>query len=139
MTRETVTVALTTIAGPVGAVAMGAALARLADAMEGGMAGLAAGVGGLFIGGPILAFLVFGLCLAVLILPRPQNPLKALGIMAIACLVDGAVVMVGLAITARTGAGELAIIGVAVLSMVALALGAWLSLRVGGRTPQAPS
>ena len=125
--RTAWTVALTALSAPVGAVAAGAALARIADATQGGMAGLAAGVVGLFVGGPFLAFLVFIVC--TFALARPNKRAVAIGLMFVACVVDGAVVIVGLAITARTQADTAGILAVGLMSMAVLGVGAWLALR----------
>ena len=123
------TIALTALSGPVGAVATGAALARIADATQGGMAGLAAGVGGLFIGGPIFALAVFTIC--VLALARPRRRGVSITCMLGACVVDGVAVLLGLAAVARTEASEAGLIAVALVSMGVLGVGAWLALKVG--------
>ena len=127
--RAAWTIALTAVSGPLGAVATGATLARIADATQGGMAGLAAGVGGLFIGGPIVSLVVFTIC--VFALAKPHRRGLSIACMLAACIVDGLVVLVGLAIVARTEASELGLIVVAVVSMAVLGVGAWLALKAG--------
>ena len=127
--RAAWTIALTALSGPLGAVAAGATLARIADATQGGMAGLAAGVGGLFIGGPIVALVVFTIC--VFALAKPHRRGLSIACMLAACIVDGLVVLVGLAVVARTEASEVGLISVAVVSMTVLGVGAWLALKAG--------
>lgn len=131
--RTAWTVTLTAISGPVGAVATGATLARIADATQGGMAGLAAGVGGLFIGGPIVSLIAFTIC--VFALAKPCRPWVAIGVMVAVSLVNGVVVLVGLAVVARSEMDEPGLIAVAVLSMIVLGVGAWLALRAGRFSP----
>jgi len=125
-------VTLTAISGPVGAVATGATLARIADATQGGMAGLAAGVGGLFIGGPIVSLSVFTICAFAFAKPRRRG--VAIALMVAASLVNGVVVLVGLAVVARSEMDEPGLIALAVLSMAVLGIGAWLALKGGNRT-----
>lgn len=123
------TIALTALSGPTGAIAAGAALARLADATQGGMAGLAAAVAGLFIGGPIVALVVFTIC--AFAIARPVRRWIAIGVMFLACLTNGAVAMLGLVIVARTEASEVGLIALAIASIAVLGVGAWLALRAG--------
>jgi len=130
--RTAWTVALTAISGPAGAVATGATLARIADATQGGMAGLAAGVGGLFIGGPIVSLIVFTICVFAFAKPRRRG--VAIVLMVAVSLVNGFVVLVGLAVVARSEMDEPGLIALAVLSMAVLGIGAWLALKGGNRT-----
>ena len=133
--RTAWTVALTAISGPAGAVATGATLARIADATQGGMAGLAAGVGGLFIGGPIVSLIVFTICVFAFAKPRRRG--VAIALMVGVSLVNGVIVLIGLAVVARSQMDEPGLIAVAVLSLVVLGVGAWLALRGANRTKPA--
>ena len=125
------TVVLTALSGPLGAVAAGAALARIADATQGGMAGLAAGVVGLFVGGPILAFAVFVICAFALARPRRRG--VAIACMLAACIVDGVVILIGLVVTARSQADAAGVLALGALSAAVLGAGAWLALKAADR------
>ena len=78
------TVGLTALAGPVGAVAG----AFVVYTLGGASMGLAAGVGGLILGGPLLAVVVFGICLLTLLKDWGLKGRLALSLMVAAALLD---------------------------------------------------
>ena len=131
--REWWTVILTGLAGPVGSIAMGIGLARWADATTGGMASLAGGVVGLWLGAPLAAFLVFGICLITLVRGQPLRRWVAVLVMLAAVVAEAVIVLIGLRLTTGLPTPEIGLIAVAVIAMGALGGGAYLALKAAAR------
>ena len=127
------TVILTGLAGPVGSIAMGIGLARWADATTGGMASLAGGVVGLWLGAPLAAFLVFGICLITLVRGQPLRRWVAVLVMLAAVVAEAVIVLIGLRLTTGLPTPEIGLIAVAVIAMGALGGGAYLALKAAAR------
>ena len=91
--REWWTVIFTALAGPFGSIGLGIGLARWADATTGGMAALAGGVVGLWLGAPLAALMVFAICLFTVARPLPLRRWIALLVMLAAVIVEAIVVL----------------------------------------------
>lgn len=117
------TVGLTALAGPVGAVA-GAFLLYTV----GGSFGLAAGVGGLILGGPFLAVVVFGICLLTLLQDWGLKGRLALALMVAAALLDAIIVVLALRAIGGSSFADAALFGVGIMSMAVLGAGAHVAI-----------
>lgn len=117
------TVGLTALAGPVGAVA-GAFLLYTV----GGSFGLAAGVGGLILGGPLLAVVVFGICLLTLLQDWGLKGRLALALMVAAALLDAIIVVLALRAIGGSSFADAALFGVGIMSMAVLGAGAHVAI-----------
>lgn len=113
------TVGLTALAGPVGAVAG----AFVLYAVGGGFS-LAAGVGGLILGGPLLAVVVFGVCLLTLLKDRGLKGRLALSLMMAAALLDAIIIVLGLRAIGGSSFADAALLGLGLVSMAGLGAGA---------------
>ena len=117
------TVGLTALAGPVGAVS-GAFLLYTV----GGSFGLAAGVGGLILGGPFLAVVVFGICLLTLLKDWGLKGRLALALMVAAALLDAIIVVLALRAIGGSSFADAALFGVGIMSMAVLGAGAHVAI-----------
>ncbi|MFM1964623.1 MAG: hypothetical protein RL134_348 [Actinomycetota bacterium] len=122
------TVALTALAGPVGAVA-GAFLLYTV----GGSVGVAAGVGGLILGGPLLAVAVFALCLVTLLKDWGLKGRLALSLMVAAALLDAIIIVLGLRAIGGSSFADAALYGLALMSMAVLGAGAHVAISTADR------
>lgn len=129
--RGWVTVGLTALAGPIGSFVGALAFARIADAVTGGMAGLAGGVSGLILGGPLLAFVVFAACLLTILRPLELRRGITLGVFTAAVFLDGIIVVGGLRAISGTSFAEIGLIGLAMMSMALLGAGAHVAISMG--------
>ena len=123
------TVGLTALAGPVGAVG-GAALLY---ALGGANLGLAAGVGGLILGGPLLAVAVFGLCLVTLLQDWGLRGRLAMSLMVAAALLDAIIVVLALRAIGGSSFADAGLYGVAIMSMAVLGAGAHVAITTADR------
>lgn len=123
------TVGLTALAGPVGAV--GGAFALYA--VGGAGFGVAAGVGGLILGGPLLATLVFGLCLMTLLRDWALRGRIALSLMVAAALMDAIIIVLALRAIGGASFADAGLIGVGVMSMAVLGAGAHVAITTADR------
>ena len=131
--REWWIVILTALAGPFGSIGLGIGLARWADATTGGMAALAGGVVGLWLGAPLAALIVFAICLFTVARPLPLRRWIALLVMLAAVIVEAIVVLFGLRLTGGMATPEFGLIVVAIVAMGVLGGGASLALRSARR------
>lgn len=122
------TVALTALAGPVGAVA-GAFLLYTV----GGSFGLAAGVGGLILGGPLLAVAVFGICLLTLLRDWDLKGRIAMSLMVAAALLDAIIIVLALRAIGGSSFADTALFGVGIMSMAVLGAGAHVAISTADR------
>lgn len=127
------TVVLTALAGPLGSIGLGIALARWADATTGGMAGLAGGVAGLLLGAPLGALLAFAICLLTVMREVPMRRWLAMAIMCAAVIGEGLVMLVGLRLTGGMATPEIGLVAVAVAILLVLAAGAYAALLAARR------
>ena len=127
------TVVLSAIAGPVGSIGLGVGLARLADATTGGMASLAGGVVGLWLGAPLLVFIVFAVCLVTVARPLPLRRWLALLIMLAAVIVEAFIVLIGLRIAGSMATPEIGLVVVAFVAIGVLGAGAHVALSIAQR------
>lgn len=127
------TVILTALAGPVGSIGLGLGLARWADATTGGMASLAGGVVGLWLGAPLAAFLVFVICLITLMREQLLRRWIAVLVMLGAVLAEAFIVLIGLRVTVGMPTPEIGLVVVAIIAVGALGGGAYLALRAAAR------
>ena len=123
------TVGLTALAGPVGAVG-GAALLY---ALGGASLGLAAGVGGLILGGPLLAVAVFGLCLVTLLKDWGLRGRLAMSLMVAAALLDAIIVVLALRAIGGSSFADAGLYGVGIMSMAVLGAGAHVAITTADR------
>jgi hypothetical protein len=131
--REWWTVILTALAGPVGSGLAGFGLARWAEATTGGMAELAAGVAGLWLGAPLLAVIVFAICLVTLMRPLPVRRGIALIVMVAAAIVEAIAVLIGLRVVGGSATPEIGLVIVAFCAIGILGAGAVLAIRASRR------
>lgn len=124
---------LTALAGPVGSVLAGVGLARSAEASSGGMAGLAAGVIGLWLGAPLFALIVFAVCLVTVMRGAPLRRWVAALLMLAAVIVEAVVALIGLGVAARSGTADVGLVIVAFCAIGILGLGASIALRASRR------
>lgn len=127
------TVGLTAVSGPIGAIAGATILGRVVDAAGGGMAGLAAAVGGLVLGGPIAAIVVFGVCLLTILRPLELQRAIAFAIMVAAALFNGLLVIAGLRLVSGSSFADPGILAVGMFSVAILAGGAHIAITTGDR------
>ena len=118
------TVGLTALAGPVGAVAG----AFVFYTLGGASMGLAAGVGGLILGGPLLAVVVFGVCLLTLLKDWGLKGRLALSLMVAAALLDAIIVVLALRAIGGSSFADAALFGVGIMSMAVLGAGAHVAI-----------
>lgn len=128
------TVVLTVLAAPLGSVGLGVGLARWADATTGGMASLAGGVVGLWLGAPLASVAVFALCLVTLARPLPLWRWVALLLMIVAAVIEAFVVLIGLRVTGGMATPEVGLIAVAICAVGVLGGGALVALRLSRRS-----
>ena len=117
------TVGLTALAGPVGAVA-----GAFVFYTVGGNFALAAGVGGLILGGPLLAVVVFGICLLTLLKDWGLKGRVALSLMVAAALLDAIIVVLALRAIGGSSFADAALFGVGIMSMAVLGAGAHVAI-----------
>lgn len=127
------TVIITALAGPVGSIGLGLGLARWADATTGGMASLAGGVVGLWLGAPLAAFLVFVICMLTLMREQPLRRWIAVLVMLAAVLAEAIIVLIGLRLTVGMPTPEIGLVVVAIIAVGVLGGGAYLALTVAAR------
>jgi hypothetical protein len=127
--RGWTTVGLTALAGPVGAVG-GSALLYV---VGGASFGLAAGVGGLILGGPLLAVVVFGVCLLTLLKDWDLKQRLALSLMVAAALLDAIIVVLALRAIGGSSFADAGLFGVALMSMAVLGAGAHVAITTGDK------
>lgn len=132
-TRGWWTVILTALAGPVGSVGLGFVLARWAEATTGGMAVLAGGVVGLWLGAPLAAFIVFAICLVTVARPLHLRRGIALLVMLATVIVEAIVALLGLSLTGRLGTAEIGLVVIAIVAIGVLGGGAALAQRTARR------
>ena len=131
--REWWTVILTALAGPVGSISLGIGLARWAEATTGGMAVLAGGVVGLWLGAPLAALVVFAICLVTIARGLLLRRWIALLVMVATVIVEAIVVLIGLRLTGGMATPEIGLVVIAVVAMGVLGVGASLALRSARR------
>lgn len=131
--RQWWTVILTALAGPVGSVGLALGLVRWAEATTGGMATLAAAVAGLCFGAPLLALIVFAVCLFTLMRGAPVRRAVALLLMLVAVTVEAFVGLMGLAFVAGSAQPEVGLVIVAFVVLGVLGAGAYVALRLSSR------
>lgn len=122
------TVALTALAGPIGAMA-GAFVLYTA----GGSFGLAAGVGGLILGGPLMAVVVFGICLLTLLKDWGLTGRLAMSLMVAAALLDAIIIVLALRAIGGSSFADVALFGVGLMSMAVLGAGAHVAITTADR------
>ena len=118
------TVGLTAIAGPLGAVAG----AFIFYTIGGDGLGLAAGVGGLILGGPLAAVAVFGICLVTLLKDWGLKGRLAMSLMVAAALLDAIIIVLALRAIGGSSFADLAFYGVGLMSMAVLGAGAHVAI-----------
>ena len=127
------TVIITALTGPLGSIGLGIGLALLADATTGGMASLAGGVVGLWLGAPLAALIAFAICLVTVARPLPLRRWIALLVMLAAVVIESIVVLVGLSVTARLATPDVGLVLVAIAAVGLLGGGAYAALRMSLR------
>ena len=127
------TVVLTALAGPAGSIGIGLGLARWAEATTGGMAVLAAGVVGLWLGAPVVAFIVFVVCLLTLMRRAALRRWVAILIMLAVAFAESIVVLVGLRFVGGSANPEAGLVVVAIIVMGVLGAGAYAALAASRR------
>lgn len=135
--REWWTVVLSALAGPAGSIGLGIGLARLADATTGGMAALAGGVVGLWLGAPLAALIAFAICLVTVARPLPLRRWLALLVMLAAVIVEAIAMLIGLRLAGGMATPEIGLVVIAIVAMGVLGGGAAVALRAAVRTPMA--
>lgn len=118
------TVIITALAGPLGAVG-GAALFYV---IGGSGFGLAAGVGGLILGGPLLAVAAFGVCLLTLLRDWGLKGRLAMSLMVAAALLDAIIVVLALRAIGGSSFADAGLFGVGIMSMAVLGAGAHVAI-----------
>jgi hypothetical protein len=114
------TVGLTALAGPLGAVGAAALLYAIG--------GLAVGVGGLILGGPLVAVAVFGVCLLTLLRDWGLKQRLAISLMVAAALLDAIIVVLALRAIGGSSFADAGLYGVAIMSMGVLGAGAHVAI-----------
>jgi hypothetical protein len=132
--RQWWTVILTALAGPVGSIALGLGLGRWAEATTGGMAVLGGVVLGLWLGAPLLSFLVFVTCLITLLRHDPVRRGIASLVMLAAVMAEGFVMLLGLRLVGGSARPEVGLVVFSVLALGLLGAGAYVALRLSRRT-----
>lgn len=133
------TVILTALAGPLGSIGIGLGLARWAEATTGGMAVLAAGVVGLWLGAPLVAFIVFAVCLVTVARALPLRRWLALLLMLAAVVVEAIVALIGLRFVGGSATPEVGLVVTAFIAMGVLGAGAYIALAGSRRRSSAPT
>jgi hypothetical protein len=123
------TVALTAIAGPLGAVAG----AFLLYAIGGDNLGLAAGVGGLILGGPLAGVAVFGTCLVTLLKDWDLRTRIAMSLIVAAALLDAIIIVLALRAIGGSSFADAALYGVGIMSAAVLGAGAHVAISTADR------
>jgi len=123
------TVGLTALAGPLGALG-GAALLYV---IGGSSFGLAAGVGGLILGGPLAAVAVFAVCLFTLLKDWDLRQRVAMPLIVAAALLDAIIVVLALRAIAGSSFADTALYGVGLMSMAVLGAGAHVAITTADR------
>ena len=123
------TVGLTALAGPLGAVAG----AFLFYTLGGDGLGLAAGVGGLILGGPLAAVAVFGICLLTLLRDWGLKGRIAMSLMVAAALLDAIIIVLALRAIGGSSFADTALYGVGIMSMAVLGAGAHVAITTADR------
>ena len=118
------TVVLTAIAGPLGAVAG----AFLLYTIGGDSLGVAAGVGGLILGGPLAAIAVFGICLVTLLKDWALRTRIAMSLMVAAALLDAIIIVLALRAIGGSSFADAALYGVGIMSAAVLGAGAHVAI-----------
>lgn len=118
------TVALTALAGPLGAIAG----AFLLYTIGGDSLGLAAGVGGLILGGPLVAVAVFGICLVTLLKDWALRTRIAMSLMVAAALLDAIIIVLALRAIGGSSFADAALYGVGIMSAAVLGAGAHVAI-----------
>lgn len=118
------TVGLTAIAGPLGAVAG----AFLLYTIGGDSLGVAAGVGGLILGGPLAAIAVFGICLVTLLKDWALRTRIAMSLMVAAALLDAIIIVLALRAIGGSSFADAALYGVGIMSAAVLGAGAHVAI-----------
>ncbi len=136
--RRWITIAITLVAMPVGAVVIAFTLSRLFASDGTGWGDLIGLVTGLVIGPPLGNVVAFTICLLTLLRGRLRLPWAAWGINVGAVVVALVVIGIGMAVVARTDSGIATAI-VVILGLGVAGVGAWFALRVGGRRESAIS
>lgn len=124
---------LTALAGPVGSLGLGIGLARWADATTGGMASLAGGVVGLWLGAPLAAFVVFVICLVTLMRRQPLRRWIAVLVMLAVVIAEAIAVLIGLRVTGGMSTPEIGLMVVAIMAIGVLGGGAYVALTAAAR------
>lgn len=127
------TVLLTALAGPVGSLGLGIGLARWADATTGGMASLAGGVVGLWLGAPLAALVVFVICLVTLMRRQPLRRWIAVLVMLAVVIAEAIAVLIGLRVTGGMSTPEIGLMVVAIMAIGVLGGGAYVALTAAAR------
>lgn len=122
------TVGLTALAGPIGAVAGAFILYTV-----GGSFGLAAGVGGLILGGPLAAVAVFGICLLTLLRDWGLKSRLAMSLMVAGALLDAIIIVLALRAIGGSSFADAALFGVGIMSMAVLGAGAHVAISTADR------
>ena len=123
------TVGLTALAGPLGAVAG----AFLFYTIGGDGLGLAAGVGGLILGGPLAAVAVFGICLLTLLRDWGLKGRIAMSLMVAAALLDAIIIVLALRAIGGSSFADTALYGIGIMSMAVLGAGAHVAITTADR------
>lgn len=123
------TVGLTALAGPLGAVAG----AFVFYTIGGEGLGLAAGVGGLILGGPLAAVAVFGICLLTLLRDWGLKGRIAMSLMVAAALLDAIIIVLALRAIGGSSFADTALYGVGIMSMAVLGAGAHVAITTADR------
>ena len=118
------TVALTALAGPLGAIAG----AFLLYTIGGDSLGVAAGVGGLILGGPLVAVAVFGICLVTLLKDWALRTRIAMSLMVAAALLDAIIIVLALRAIGGSSFADAALYGVGIMSAAVLGAGAHVAI-----------
>jgi hypothetical protein len=127
------TVILTALAGPAGSAGLGLGLGRWAEATTGGMAVLGALVLGIWLGGPLLALLVFTLCLNTLLRPLAIRRWMALLLMLAAVIVQATVALIGLRFVGGSASPEVGLALLLIPAVGVLAGGAFVAITASRR------
>ena len=136
--RDVLTIVVTGLCAPVGAIGLAFGLAAWANSVDGtGWGALAAVIFGMIIGGPLLSFIVF-----LLRLTTSHRTLahrwRAAGIMAIAALLTPIATLLWIALAGRVDSPAVMWVAIPMVPL-ALAGGAALALRwSGARHPSPP-
>jgi len=126
-------VVITALVAPIGSFAVGVGLARWAEATTGGMAVLAAGVVGLWLGAPLFALLAFGACLITVLRGSPIRRWRALAVMLAAAVLESIVALVGLRLVGGSATPEFGLVVLAIVAIGVLGGGAMLAMSLSRR------